>query len=349
MTDTTDLEKQVAEFRVRLFLSVDLSGSTAFKISEFGETREQGSAAPRWVSHFEQFYINFPDKFKTNYQLMTEKFEGEDLCPQLWRTAGDELVFCGRVTNQRSILMMLEAFIVTISEFRKNYFGKNVSLDLKGAAWVATFPEPNRSIQVLRSSEKLQFVTASEALEREADLNPFECDFQGKSMDTGFRVAHIARPERFTLSVQLARIVLNSPPKYVFSRDIRLDEPVVLKGVNGGMPYPVLFIDTMEHLSSAGVKTMERALLGRAEAPDGEDLERYLRSYCAEVGTELVSLPRCSSFGPIQPSKSYLLHKSKISDHLLNLVSHSQGEEQDGETDGSATDLEVKGTLRPLS
>lgn len=56
---------EAAEFRVRLFLSVDLSGSNAFKNSADGEDRDSGS--PIWVTIFEQFYRDFPDKFKTEY------------------------------------------------------------------------------------------------------------------------------------------------------------------------------------------------------------------------------------------------------------------------------------------
>ncbi len=59
-----------ANYRVRLFLSVDLSGSTAFKNSKHGEDRERG-ATPKWVTVFEQFYTGFPVMFRDNFQKKT--------------------------------------------------------------------------------------------------------------------------------------------------------------------------------------------------------------------------------------------------------------------------------------
>ena len=54
------------------------------------------------------------------------------------------------------------------------------------------------------SGEASDFLTASEALESAADATPFEYDFLGKAIDTGFLIASFAKPERFVLSVQLA-------------------------------------------------------------------------------------------------------------------------------------------------
>lgn len=52
-----------ADYRVRLLLSVDLSGSTDFKSSSDGEQREH--ANPKWVRAFEAFYRDFPDILQT--------------------------------------------------------------------------------------------------------------------------------------------------------------------------------------------------------------------------------------------------------------------------------------------
>ena len=84
-----------AQFRVRLFLSVDLSGSTAFKNSQDGEARDQ--ASPKWVTAFDAFYRGFPAKFRSSYALRKTSQSGSDNCPKLWKAVGDELIFCGRV------------------------------------------------------------------------------------------------------------------------------------------------------------------------------------------------------------------------------------------------------------
>ena len=88
-----------AEYRVRLFLSVDLSGSTAYKNSGSGENRHNG-AAPKWVTVFQQFYTDFPDIFKTEYQKQKNDAVGNDGCPKLWKAVGDELIFCGKISSE---------------------------------------------------------------------------------------------------------------------------------------------------------------------------------------------------------------------------------------------------------
>lgn len=325
---------EAAEFRVRLFLSVDLSGSTAFKNSADGEARDSGS--PIWVTIFEQFYRDFPDKFKTEYS--TEKNqECSDECPDLWKAVGDELVFCGLVSNVASVICALKAFIKTIHSYREELISNFVSLDLKGASWVACFPVPNRAVQLIVNKGEEKYFSASEALEAAADKNTCAFDFLGKAIDTGFRIASLATKERFILSVQLARILANCPPGSGFDYELRIDKPVQLKGVNKNEPYPVLYIDTMEHLAVKNIRLLERELLNQDSAPNREKLSNYLSSYCELVGTDEISLPRTSKDGKLTPPQSYKDQKQKISDHLSaerDRIYSSNEEVQNGDGNG---------------
>lgn len=192
-------------------------------------------------------------------------------------------------------------------------------------------------VQIITGVEELKLVTASEALELVADERPFECDFLGKAMDTGFRVAQLAKPERFTLSVQLAQVILDSLEHYQFEHEIRFDKPILLKGVNGGKPYPVLYMDTMQHLSTEHVQIHERRLLGQSDAPSRAQLREYLDAYCSVVSTERIRLPTEPGDFAIEPTKSYHLYREKIEKHLMDVVDHSQGEQAEGETDGVET------------
>lgn len=347
MSVTEDRRFTAADYRVRLFLSVDLSGSTAFKNSQDGEQRER--AIPRWVTVFETFYRDFPAKFRSQYQETQTSRSGSDECPALWKAVGDELVFCGRVNNRTSVMKALMAFIDTLHSYRKLLADEKIPLNVKGAGWLAAFPEPNRAVQLRSLNGNVNFLTASEALEAAADNQPFEYDFLGKAIDTGFRVASLARPERFALSVQLARLLVSAEDGSGFDHWIRFDLPTVLKGVNGGEGYPVLYIDTLKHLEVESIKLKERKLLKQYESPTKSDLSSYLEAYCKVVKTEEILLPLTANETPIQPPATYTEHKAKISEHLEAERGREIIEDQMAEPeDGNGGEIPEGQTLEPL-
>lgn len=175
--------------------------------------------------------------------------------------------------------------------------------------------------------------SASEALEAAADQRPFDYDFLGKAIDTGFRVAGAAKPERFVLSVQLARLLASAPPGFGFDYEIRLDQPIFLKGVNRGEPYPVLYIDTMTHLSVEGIRKKERALLNPNGAPGRELLADYLHTYCQVVGTDEIMLPADTlDEVPLEPA-SYSEHREAIAEHLRQERGRGSDGMKEDETD----------------
>jgi len=349
MVDVSELRFVAANYRVRLFLSVDLSGSTAFKNSSSGEQRHQDSA-PQWVTVFQQFYADFPALYGSEFQKQTNDGVGEDRCPQLWKAVGDELVFCGVISNQKTCIVALNAFISTLHIYRKKLMDAGIELNVKGAGWLAAFPEPNRTVKLRKVDGEPDFLSASEALELSADQAPFDYDFLGKAIDTGFRVASNAQPEQFVLSVQLARLIACADPDMGFAHPIRVERPKVLKGVNKNEPYPMLYIDTMQHLPTKQAKTLEREVLGESAPPSRESLASYLKAYCAVVGTDEITLKVDANSDDIAPPESYTQHQEPIAQHL----SSEQGREFDGENgediadDGDAVDLGGV-TLEPLS
>ncbi|SDE14515.1 hypothetical protein [Limimaricola pyoseonensis] len=315
MTDIDALRFEAAEYRVRLFLSVDLSGSTAFKNSKDGEARETG-ATPYWVTVFQRFYSDFPGLFAAEFQRQRNDSVGADTCPELWKAVGDELVFCGRVASKKSCAVALDAFIKTLHQYRKRLSDQGVDLNLKGAGWLAAFPEPNRTVQLRARENSPELLPASEALELSADKEPFQFDFLGKAIDTGFRVASRAQPDKFALSVQLARLLVNSGPDLSFGHQIRLERPSILKGVNKNEPYPFLYIDTMEYLPTQAAKQLEREVLREGEVPNPARLSEYLTAYCKVVGTDEITLKVDSAAADVGVPESYSTHKKYISEHL---------------------------------
>lgn len=315
MTELEALRFEAAEYRVRLYLSVDLSGSTAFKNSKDGEARKTG-ATPNWVTVFQKFYSDFPSLFAAEFQQQKNASVGQDMCPELWKAVGDELVFCGRVTNKKSCAVALDAFVKTLCSYRKRLTDQGIDLNVKGAGWLAAFPEPNRTVQLRVRNGSPELLPASEALELSADQEPFEFDFLGKAIDTGFRVASKAQPDRFVLSVQLARLLASNGPELSFGHQVRLERPSVLKGVNKNEPYPVLYIDTLDHLPTMSAKQLEREVLREDEAPNQNKLSAYLSAYCKVVGTDEIMLKIDNNADQVGVPESYLTHKKLISKHL---------------------------------
>lgn len=243
------------------------------------------------------------------------------------------------------------AFINTLHDYRKRLCDGGAPLDVKGAGWLAAFPEPNRAIQLLQNvSADARLVTASEALEAAADRDPFGYDFLGKAIDTGFRVGSFAAPERFALSVQLARLLVSLKEGSGFDYQIRFDRPTSLKGVNRGEPYPVLYIDTMTHLAAKDIREKERQLLGRHDAPKRDALRSYLEAYCNVVGTEEISLPLSDGATPGDPPESYTKHKEKISEHLEAEKGRGlPGDQIDGDQDENSGEIPEGEGLAPLN
>lgn len=345
MSNIEDLRFEPAEYRVRLFLSVDLSGSTAFKNSKDGEARQTG-ATPYWVTVFQKFYSDFPVMFASEFQQQTNASVGSDSCPVLWKAVGDELVFCGRVTNRKSCAVALDTFVKALHKYRKSLADDGVDLNLKGAGWLAAFPEPNRTVQLRVRQGDPELLPASEALEVLADKHPFEFDFLGKAIDTGFRVASKAQPDKFVLSVQLARLLASNGPELGFGHQVRFERPGVLKGVNKNEPYPMLYLDTMEYLPTKEARLLEREVLREDEAPNQNKLASYLDAYCCVVGTDEIMLKPENNSEDVGAPESYSTHKGRIAEYLLQEEQREYRGEGNGHGGGDVALEEI--ALNPL-
>jgi hypothetical protein len=248
------------------------------------------------------------------------------------------------------VAVALIAFIETLHSYRKLLQDGKIDLNLKGAGWLAAFPEPNRAVQLSFDEGALAPLSASEALELAADEHPFSYDFLGKAIDTGFRVAGTAKPERFVLSVQLARLLAGLPSGSGFDHHIRFDKPHFLKGVNQGEPYPLLYIDTMTHLVVEDIRQKERSLLGNGNIPDRPELAAYLDAYCEVAGTDEIILPGDAHGDALAGPDSYKVHREQIALHLLQEQGRDYDETigEDQIDDGELDELEDEEILNPL-
>ena len=234
---------------LRLFLSADLAGSTAFK---------QNYSAVEWQLFFKGFYNQLPAYVEKEFALDSHRLA-------LWKTIGDEIVFSAELKSAEDAGRMIEAFRRGAASYRKDITTPARGLDLKCAGWTAGFPLGNLEVP----------------LRGEGGL----VDYIGPGMDIGFRLVKEASPRRLMLSVELAYIL--SLPAFD-DPEIRVGRSVELKGVGKGHRYPALWLDCFSPGPCEGWDQLEldeealRGLPRRAAAQD--QLHTFCRSWLETMG-----------------------------------------------------------------
>lgn len=276
---------ECADYRLRLFQSVDLAGSTAFKAGA-GEKPVRNTSQPIWVQKTREFYREFPKLIAQAYAKEVPKlgpnFEGA--YPKVWKTVGDEILFCCRVQNPRHLAVCMAAFLSAIRVFGRKLDDEGKQLDLKGSAWVAAFPTPNVTVSV--GNDAFTADMFDEEFEAKADATPHEVDFLGNGIDCGFRIARFAATDRCAISVELAWLLSmpvageHLPYKFVYH------DRHILRGVIKDRPYPITLIDTERNDSRKNVRRKEAALNRRLHV-EPEDLHEFLEAFMKDEGLEL--------------------------------------------------------------
>lgn len=173
-----DVERELRP-RFRLFLSVDLVGSTSLKnkisssqsiASLVGGLSLLDELENPWFSVIQSFFMDFPQLFNKcaiDIYSTLRGAESAETIPNinLWKMQGDEIIFSIDVSNSRHIIFFVIAFVNSIAAYKNlisSRADKNKSpvlledfsnskvldsnLDLKGTAWVAGFPATNREL-----------------------------------------------------------------------------------------------------------------------------------------------------------------------------------------------------------
>lgn len=231
----------------KLFLSVDLTGSTAFKQRPFDPKSP-------WQKVFLHFYREFPQVL--HQQRQDDPAAGLDF--QLWKAVGDELLFTCEVRSERDIFHAVRLWIKAMREFTSTGLHGHPELGVKGAAFLGTFPGPDHESTIPRRPDVeesgrdvlLQNEEAVTADER--DTSKYLFDFFGPSIDTGFRISRHSKPRYMPLSLEVAYALAvvqhhhDSQTDAFISPDLKLLDSIELKGVWGGREYPVFALD-LEH------------------------------------------------------------------------------------------------------
>lgn len=253
---------------LRLFLSADIVGSTAFK--QKSRNNFTTSGFPLWFAIVLEFYQVAEQNFQKHWNALDNRAPraGPDIWgspPELWKTIGDEVLFKKRIDHPGQAVLCMLAWIATLNDLRLTLRKHN--LDVKATAWVADFPVRNNEIVLQRNVGKSVvdndhefFIKSNQdslaAFHKDATPKDLLRDFIGPSIDTGFRLGGFASARKLVLSVELAYIlgseqVRGDEDKDIYSRgiyvlpkfDFKYEGRHSLKGVLGGSPYPIIWLD----------------------------------------------------------------------------------------------------------
>lgn len=239
----------------RLFLSCDLTGSTAFK-----QRPLQDPQAP-WQKVFLQFYREFPQTLRL-VQADSTHADAAHLRFELWKPVGDELIFTCELGQETDVFEAISVWTDTMAEYKRKSLNGEVlketgglKLGVKGGAFIATFPGPDSESSIPRRPDVEKSGRDVVALNREALLKKktkrihadYLFDYFGPSIDTGFRVLGLCSARHFALSLEVAFVLSSldqmSTAKPYKSPSLTLLRGAELRGVWGGRRYPVFALD----------------------------------------------------------------------------------------------------------
>lgn len=286
--------------RLRLFLSVDMVGSTDFKASSGAE--DEGKPYPKWVPLLKHFYASLPFLIKEKYEANHKPYFSEEECkndyPHVWKYLGDEILFSVYVRNLTHLTLCLDAFFQALDEYGNYLERYEPKVDVKGCGWVAHFPVPNVTIANLpfgetSSTDETTFDKdthynkghnqdyITEEQEKAADQKPHLYDFLGKDIDTGFRISKFAAPDLFAMTVELAWLLAESVHRKLMHKEIKFSfhNFQSLKGVIGGRDYPVIAVDMERNHLRRTLRARRQAAFRDSTPVDPLPLYDYLSAF----------------------------------------------------------------------
>lgn len=256
---------------LKMFLSVDLIGSTKLKHDENVLTKETSGKSlddigASWFNSLIDFYGGFEEKFT---QAWSQAFSSDGIAkthwskdsnPSLWKVNGDELIYVLDISHPGQIVAALYAWKEALINYRQHLKEIPSRLDVKATAWMAGFPIGNHEVAFWSDLSHAdaglpehagkfgQYNRLSQWYEdKEADKkSDYVKDYIGPAVDTGFRISSFASARKFPVSIEIAYFLS------LFDFDDGVKEKIALrfhgreslKGVLSGIPYPIFWIDT---------------------------------------------------------------------------------------------------------
>jgi hypothetical protein len=308
-TTSQELDTGFIKPRLRVFLSVDLIGSTQFKIQQNHRKNEKFEPGDPnwWPNMLMAFYTDFQKEFLRNWQewgdLAADRPEvvaGDP--PKLWKALGDELIFSKTCNHANEIWGVVQVWRKTISDFKKTWAYDQ--LKFKSGAWLVGSPFRNYEIAFLREAateEEMSIMGDRQGYnfyllqqyycdsERKIDI-----DFVGSSMDCGFRLLSKADERKFVISADLAQILMATEQTFKFKfknvnyPEIKyyFDGVQELKGIaRYGVNYPIIWLDSYQLEADGDIAKYARSLdkLSKTRPVDWADFRDFLTTFLSEI------------------------------------------------------------------
>jgi len=216
---------EASQPKVAMFMSVDISGSTAFKSSS-----QADGAGPTWVRAFEAFFREVP---LIMMGQVAAAFMLEDDVPDcsVWKVIGDEIVFIAHPKSAKQAQLLTIAFYNTIINYDNKIF-QHWPLRVRGCCWAAQISNRNRQIEIpeMMGSDREQAYV----------------DYLGPDVDAGFRLAGCVGRGQLIVSSNLVQTLAGLED----SRGVRFHYAgrKVLKGVYQGRPYPLFLMSCKDSM-----------------------------------------------------------------------------------------------------
>lgn len=251
-----------------LFLSADLTGSTALKQKQ---ERRGGMLVPRtreWQSLIQNFYFLTTQSINKLWTHKTDeilKKYGPQAVgtrmgsrPITWKTVGDEIIYRKYLGHSAQVLESIRDWESVANEVEARlhsdhlrWHNEDISeIRIKLTAWIAEIPLQNRIVLAATPAELPQHeITQDEydritykvakGFEHEGVSKGYEIDFVGPAIDTGFRLTGFSTDRKFILSADVVYFALTT--SNLESDLIYYEGLKPMKGVLGGRGYPIFW------------------------------------------------------------------------------------------------------------
>lgn len=266
--------QELARPKLKLFMSVDIVGSTHFK------QRDIKGPNQNWLGLFISFFTEFPSLIKAEIASLDARLDQV----RLWKSLGDELIFTVELKSRASAALYVKALSQALRKAARNWHTDPLrpdrkELHLKGAAWLVGFPVGNVEIPLFSS-------TVSDDDDGTSPVPSDDRDYIGPLVDMGFRLKEHASSRKLALSADLAYLMLATGSRADMVLFYEGEFP--LKGVLRGKAYPIVWLDCDGHperedeVISAKMHRLKDELESKT-APHPNKLLNYLKLWLQGV------------------------------------------------------------------
>ena len=137
----------------------DLQNSTQFK---------QTIGSGDWIATFLAFYTEFPAILSGEIGKSCPALKDRLL---LWKAIGDELIFSVRINSESECSDAIDAWLASMLAFEEDHLLKKTPMTLKGSAFLATVPSPDRRVAIPRKADTIDRSQRDAEATNESNLN----------------------------------------------------------------------------------------------------------------------------------------------------------------------------------